>query len=69
MKATTLNDRLRLLLQDSELTLALVSRKSGVPYHRLYSFRRGMRDLTLVESDLLHITLTGKTFISINDDN
>lgn len=69
MKATTLNDRLRELLRDTELTLALIHRKSGVPYHRLYAYRRGTIDLTLVESDLLHITLTGQTFISVNDEN
>ena len=59
--------RLRELLDATDLNLRQLSRRTGVSYDKLWRFSRHEKSLSLEDAELLHIELTGKTFIAPTD--
>lgn len=69
MSATEIFSRLREKIESSDLHLAQIARRAEVPYHKLYRFWTLGTELTLEDADNLYRTLTGKSFITLPDDN
>lgn len=69
MSATEIFSRLREKIEVSDLHLAQIARRSEVPYHRLYRFWTLGTELPIDDANRLFVVLTGKSFITLPDDN
>ena len=60
--------RLRELLEATDLNLSQLSRRTKVSYDKLRRFSKHEKSLSLEDAELLHIELTGKSFIAPDND-
>lgn len=68
MSADRIFETLRKLLDEDDRTLPKIAEKSKLPYHHLYRFRMGMRELSLDEAERLYVFFTGKSFVHIKEE-
>lgn len=61
--------RLRELLGATDLNLKQLSRRTGVPYNKIWRFSQREKSLSLEDAEALHIELTGETFIASSTDD
>jgi hypothetical protein len=69
MSATEIFSRLREKIEVSDRNLHWLSVKTKVPYHRLYRFWTQGAELSIDDANCLFEYLTGKSFISLPDEN
>lgn len=69
MNAADIFARLRSEIEKSDLYLSQIARKAEVNYHRLYRFWNNEAELTIDDANKLYITLTGKSFIAVPDND
>jgi hypothetical protein len=65
--ASAIFDRLRELIDATDLNLSQISARTKIPLNKLWRFKSKEKSLSLADAEKLHIELTGKTFIATPD--
>lgn len=61
-------DQLRGFVQAEGLNLTFLSKKTEIPYHKLWRFKQNEKSLTMEEAERLYFHFTKTTFIIAPDD-
>jgi hypothetical protein len=61
-------DQLRDFIQADGLNLTVLSKKTEIPYHRLWRFQNNEKSLSMEDAEKLFVHFTGTTFILTSDD-